>query len=156
MNCGKANKAGLVNHLYSPDLMPTINSDDYWYLFSLRNERIAPFIQFTDVNKKDNFNANHFSFQQQNSQPQDDVSNTKESPFHLHENSLLKDRNAAQMAIQIIAANQPITNSALCRYLKERNINKTLLTSIAVKHDLKSKITTKNFLRSDLKYCRWI
>jgi hypothetical protein len=45
--------------------MPTINGDDYWHLFSLRNERIVSFTESTDVNKKDNFNANHFSFQQQ-------------------------------------------------------------------------------------------
>jgi hypothetical protein len=83
MNCGKANKAGLVNYLYSPGLIPTINSDDCWHLFSFRNERKASFTKSTAVNRRANFNANHFSFQQQNNQPQDDVSNTKETPFHL-------------------------------------------------------------------------
>jgi hypothetical protein len=124
MNCGKANNSGLVNHLYSPGLMPTINSDDYWYLSSLRNEKIASFTESTIVNRRDNFTANHFSFQQQNNQPQDDVSNTKESPFHLQEKSLLNNAEAAETAIQIIAAKASFINPPFCRYLKERNTDK--------------------------------
>ncbi len=37
-------------------------------------------------------------------------------PFHLHENSLINYRDAAETAIKIIAAKQPITDMALCRY----------------------------------------
>jgi hypothetical protein len=84
MNPGKANKAGLVNYLYSPGLMQTINSDHYWCLSSLRNERIASFTGLATVDRRCRFNANHFSFQQQNKQQRSRViTNTKETPFHL-------------------------------------------------------------------------
>ena len=53
-------------------------------------------------------------------------SNQGRPPFHLHENSLINHRDAAETAIEIIAAKQPITDMVLCRYLKLRRIDKTV------------------------------
>ncbi len=39
-------------------------------------------------------------------------------PFHLPENSLINHEDAAETAIQIIAAKKPVTDLKLCRYLK--------------------------------------
>ena len=78
----------------------------------------------SDTGSVDIFNANEISFQQQNNNQQDTFNHIKESPFHLHENSLMNHTDAAETAIQIIAAKQPITNPALCRYLKERRVDK--------------------------------
>lgn len=58
---------------------------------------------------------NQLSFQQQ-----------KDTLFHLHENSLINEGHAAETAVKIIAAKQPITHPLLCRYLKERGINKNI------------------------------
>jgi hypothetical protein len=51
-------------------------------------------------------------------------SNQQRPPFHLHENSLINHKDAAETAIEIIAAKQPITDMVLCRYLKQRRIDK--------------------------------
>jgi hypothetical protein len=53
-------------------------------------------------------------------------SNQQRPPFHLHENSLINHKNAAETTIETIAAKQPITDMALCRYLKQRRIDKTI------------------------------
>lgn len=51
-------------------------------------------------------------------------SDQKRPPFHLHENSLIDHRDAAETAIEIIAAKKPVTDPMLCRYLKQRKIAK--------------------------------
>ena len=53
-------------------------------------------------------------------------SNQQRPPFHLHENSLINHKDAAETAIEIIAAKQSITDMVLCRYLKQRRIDKTI------------------------------
>jgi hypothetical protein len=53
-------------------------------------------------------------------------SNQQGPPFHLHENSLINHKDAAETAIEIIAAKKPITDLMLCRYLKQRRIDKTV------------------------------
>ena len=62
-------------------------------------------------------------------------------PFHLHENSLINHTNAAETAIQIIAAKKPITDPMLCRYLKERRIDKSIADIYC--HEVKFKLTNK-------------
>ena len=49
--------------------------------------------------------------------------------FHLHENSLLNHWDARETAIKIIAAKQPIQDLMLCRYLKQRRIEKSIADS---------------------------
>ncbi len=58
-----------------------------------------------------------------------ETSNQQRPPFHLHENSLINHRDAAETAIEIIAAKQPITDMVLCRYLKQRRIDKNIADS---------------------------
>lgn len=52
--------------------------------------------------------------------------NHQRPPFHLHENSLINHKDAAETAIEIIAAKQPITDMVLCHYLKQRRIDKNV------------------------------
>ena len=44
----------------------------------------------------------------------------------MHENSWIAAKNAAETATQIIAANSSVSNPALCRYLNEKRISKSL------------------------------
>jgi len=52
--------------------------------------------------------------------------NQQRPPFYLHENSLINHKDAAETAIAIIAAKKPITDPMLCRYLKQRRIDRTV------------------------------
>jgi hypothetical protein len=52
--------------------------------------------------------------------------NQQRPPFHLHENSLINHKDAAESAIEIIAAKKPITAPMVCRYLKQRRIDKNV------------------------------
>jgi hypothetical protein len=70
--------------------------------------------------------ANHFSFQQQNNYCSNNGNHQIKSPFHLHTDGLTNERHAAETDIKIIAAKQHITSPLLCRYLKERCINKNI------------------------------
>jgi hypothetical protein len=70
--------------------------------------------------------AINFSFRQQNNQQLKNINHEIIPPFHLHENSFINVTNAAETAIQIIAAKKPVTNPALCRYLHEKRINKNV------------------------------
>ncbi len=76
-------------------------------------------------------NENQLSFQQQ-----------KDTLFHLHENSLINEGYAAETAIKIIAAKQPITDPLLCRYLKERCINKNVADRYC--HEVSFKLNNKD------------
>ncbi len=58
-------------------------------------------------------------------------------PFHLYNNSLINHKDATETAIEIIAAKKPITKPMLCRYLREKRIDKSLsLSHLAVLSDL--------------------
>jgi hypothetical protein len=74
---------------------------------------------------------NQLSFQQQ-----------KDTLFHLHENSLINEGHAAETAIKIIASKQPITHPLLCRYLKERGINKNIADRYC--HEVSFKLNNKD------------
>ncbi len=78
---------------------------------------------------------NLLSFQQQ-----------KDTLFHLHENSLINERHAAETAIKIIAAKQPITHPLLCRYLKERCINKNVADRYCYEVSFKLNNKEKEFI----------
>jgi hypothetical protein len=47
-------------------------------------------------------------------------------PFHSHQNTLFNEENERETAITIIAANQPIQDLVLCRYLNRRRIEKSI------------------------------
>jgi hypothetical protein len=60
-------------------------------------------------------------------QPQLNLKNSVQKPLlHLHENSLINHADASQTAIKIIAAKQPVLEPWLCRYLKQRRIEKSV------------------------------
>ena len=65
-------------------------------------------------------------FDENNNIVKTEQSNQQRPPFHLHENSLINHKDAAETAIEIIAAKKPITDLMLCRYLKQRRIDKTV------------------------------
>jgi hypothetical protein len=65
-------------------------------------------------------------FNQNNNIVNSKQSNQQRPPFHLHENSLINHKDAAETAIEIIAAKKPITDPMLCRYLKQRRIDKNV------------------------------
>ena len=54
--------------------------------------------------------ANNFPFQQQNNYHSNDGYHEIRPPFHLHENSLIDKRNAAEIAIEIIVATHMFVN----------------------------------------------
>jgi len=79
------------------------------------------------ANKVDLTNAaDYFSFEQQNNYQSNKADHEIRQPFHMHENSWIAAKNAAETATQIIAANSPVSNPALCRYLNEKRISKSL------------------------------
>jgi DNA primase len=79
-----------------------------------------------DADNADLFTSSQLSFQQHNIEQIKSNTDEVRPPFHLHENSLIDNKHAAETALQIIAAKQPITDPLLCRYLKQRSINKTI------------------------------
>ncbi len=83
----------------------------------------------SDLSQPELFNEDADSKQQL--EKANDTANQHEGrpPFHLHENSLINYRDAAETAIEIIAAKKPITDLMLCRYLEERRIDKNIADS---------------------------
>ena len=69
-------------------------------------------------------------------------SNQLRPPFHLHENSLINHKDAAETAIEIIAAKKPITDPMLCPYLKQRRINKIVADKYC--HEVIFKFNNRN------------
>jgi hypothetical protein len=146
MNCAEANQIDMVDYLNSIGHSPQkMNRNDYWYLSPLRDEKHPSF----KVNRIKNVWYDHgigkggslLDFVMQMHQcdvaevlqklsffhPQNIVKNNPErSRFHLHENSLLRHEDARQTGIRIIAAKQPIEDPLLCRYLRQRNISKSI------------------------------
>ena len=90
------------------------------------------------ANKVDLKNAAiSFSFEQQKNHQSKNINQKISPPFHLHENSLIDVKNAAETAIQIIAAKKPVTNPALCRYLHEKRISKDIAAIYCFEVDYK-------------------
>ncbi len=64
--------------------------------------------------------------------PQKFVKNNYQRPlFHLHENSLLNYKDATETGIRIIAAKQPLDDLGLCRYVRQRRIEKSIADNYA-------------------------
>lgn len=146
MNCEQANKMELVDYLNSLGYQPQkIRGSDYWYLSPFRDEKEPSF----KINRNKNVWYDHgpgkggkmvdFVMQfyhcdvsealQKISffQPQNDFKNNLfRSQFHLHENSVADNKDARETAIKIIAAKQPIQDLLLCRYLRQRRIEKNI------------------------------
>ena len=146
MNCQEANQIDMVDYLSSLGFQPTsVRGNNYWYLSPFRDEKIASF----KIQRSKNVWYDHgigtggglvdFVKQFYHSdvsealqkilffQPQINLKkNVDRPPFHLHENSLINHADASQTAIKIIAAKQPVLEPWLCRYLKQRKIEKSI------------------------------
>jgi hypothetical protein len=145
MNCETANLIDLVDYLHTLGYDPKkISGRDYWYLSPLRDEKTASF----KVNKNKNIWYDHglgkggklVDFATEYFRC--DVSNAlqKISSFHsqnnheniivrppLHPNNNLLNASASgETAIKIIAAKKPLYDPMLCRYLKDRRIEKSV------------------------------
>jgi len=146
MNCEQANQIDLVDYLHSIGHEPSkIRGNDYWYHSPLRDEKEPSF----KVNRNKNvwydhglgkggtlvdFTKEHFHydtisevlqnlsfFQGQNLFQ----NNNNRPPFHSYEHNIFEG-DSRETAIRIIAAKQPIQNPMLCRYLKQRKIEKNI------------------------------
>ena len=146
MNCAAANEIDMVEYLkfigYEPQ---KINGNNCWYLSPFRDEKHASFkvernknvwydhgvgkggklvdfvMEFYHNNVSEALQKISFFHPQKNSEaiivrPQ----------FHLYENTLLNDQDARETTIKIIAAKQPIEDLMLCRYLRQRRIEKSI------------------------------
>jgi hypothetical protein len=146
MNCEQANQIDLVIYLHSIGHEPAkIRGNDYWYQSPLRDEKEPSF----KVNRNKNvwydhglgeggtlidFTIEYFHcktipealqnlsffqgqkiFQRNGNRP----------PFHSYEHNIFQG-DTRETAIRIIAAKQPIQNPILCRYLKQRKIEKSM------------------------------
>jgi hypothetical protein len=149
MNCEQANQIDLVDYLNSLGYQPQkIRESDYWYFSPFKNEKEPSF----KINRNKNIWYDHgygrggklvdfviefyrcdisealqkiSSFHPQNNFQ----NNAVRSQFHLHENSLVDNKDARETAIKIIAAKQPIQDLMLCRYLLQRRIDKSIAYS---------------------------
>lgn len=113
--------------------------------FPVINSGIVPTILsseavLTNANNPDLFTQSQISFQQQTNTVRESYNDGERPPFHLHENSL--NSNAAETAIQIIAAKKPITDLMLCRYLNERRIDKEIADTYC--HEVRFKMNDKD------------
>jgi len=146
MNCEQANQIDLVDYLNSLGYQPQkIRGSDYWYLSPLRDEKEPSF----KINRNKNVWFDHGpgkggklvdfvmelfrcdvsdALQKLSSfHPQNDFKNNLVRPqFHLPENALADNKDARETAIKIIAAKQPIQDLLLCRYLRQRRIDKSI------------------------------
>lgn len=146
MNCETANLIDLVDYLHTLGYKTQkIRGEDHWYLSPLRQEKEASF----KVNKNKNFWYDHGlgkggklvdfateyyrcnlseALQKISSfHPQNNHQNIFERPpFHSSENSLFREMVTKETAIKIIAAKKPIHDLMLCRYLRQRLIQKSI------------------------------
>ena len=146
MNCEQANQIDMVDYLSTLGFQPTaVRGNDYWYLSPFRDEKKASFkilrsknvwydhgmgtggglVEFarqfyhSDVSEAlQKILSFHLQLNFKNS--------VQRPPFHLHKNSLINYKDASQTAIRIIAAKQPVQDLSLCRYLKQRRIEKSI------------------------------
>ncbi len=151
MSCAEANQIDIKDYLnsigYSPQKM---QGNDYWYLSPLRSEKHASF----KVEKNKNVWYDHgigkggslIDFVMEKYccdvsealqklsffHPQYISKNNPERPwFHLHKSCLLNHHeDTRETGIRIIAAKQPIEDLTLCRYLKQRNISKSIADAL--------------------------
>lgn len=144
MNCEQTNQIDLVDYLHSLGYDPKkINGNDYWFYSPFREEKEPSFkvdrskkvwhdhglgkggklVDFameyyhynvSDALQKVSFFQGRMPFQNIAIRP----------PLHSHQNSLLDARNAKETAVKIIPAKQPTQDLMLCRYLKQRRIEK--------------------------------
>lgn len=146
MNCEQANQIDLVAYLNLLGHQPQkITTQDYWYLSPFRQEKGISF----KVNKNKNIWYDHglgkggtlvdfateyyrcdvsealqkiVSFHEQKNLSK----NIAERPPVHPQNILLENKDAEETAIKIIAASQPLKDLMLCRYLRQRKINKNI------------------------------
>jgi len=147
MNCEQANQIDMVDYLHSIGHEPSkIRGNDYWYHSPLRNEKEPSF----KVNRNKNVWYDHglgkggslvdfaieyyhptdirealqkISFFQRQKYLQN---NFKRPRFHLYQESIFKETDTRETAIRIIATKHPIEDLWLCRYLKQRKIEKSI------------------------------
>src|SRR5450631_2686099 len=142
MNCEQANQINIVDYLNSLGYQPQkIRGNDYWYLSPFRDEKDPSF----KVEKNKNVWYDHglgkggklidfvmefyhcdvsealqkVSF----FQPQNNIVRPQ---FHLQENTLLNQQDSRETTIKIIAAKKPVEDLMLCRYLRQRRIEKSV------------------------------
>lgn len=147
MNCEQANQIDLVDYLHSIGHDPLkIRGNDYWYQSPLREEKEPSF----KVNRSKNVWYDHglgkggslvdfatgyyhcnnigealqkLSFFQGQKFLQN---NSNRPPFHSYQDSKFEKGDPRETAIRIIAAKQPLQDPMLCRYLKQRKIEKSI------------------------------
>ncbi len=146
MNCAEANQIDLVVYLHYTGHQPKkINGNDYWYYSPLRNENTPSF----KVNKSKNAWYDHglgkggklvdfvMEFHHANvSESLQKIASfhgqkslqtiAARRQFHPQEIRLLNNADAGETAIKIIAAKHPVQDLALCRYLLQRRIEKSV------------------------------
>ncbi|MEP7231872.1 MAG: toprim domain-containing protein [Ginsengibacter sp.] len=146
MNCAEANQLDLVDYLNSIGFQAKkVRGNDHWYCSPFREEKENSF----KINRSKNVWYDHGAgkgggvidfiiefykcdvsdaLQKLSSfHLQKFVKNNYQRPlFHLHENSLLNHRDATETGIRIIAAKQPIDDPILCRYIRQRRIEKSI------------------------------
>lgn len=146
MNCAEANQLDVIEYLHELGYQAEkIGNDDYWYLSPLREEKHASF----KVNKKLNvwydhglgkggklldFTMQYFhcnvsealqkisSFHQQKGHQ----NTVRTQPFQRNKTCLATEGKTTEIAIEILAAKQPVTDLFLCRYLSKRRIAKDI------------------------------
>ena len=145
MNCEQANLLDLVDYLHSLGYDPKkISGKDYWYFSPLRQEKEASF----KVNKSKNVWYDHGlgkggklvdfateyyrcnlseALQKISSfHPQKDHQNIIVRPPVHPNNNLLNEAVSGETAIKVIAAKKPVHDLMLCRYLRQRRIEKSI------------------------------
>ncbi|MEP7232330.1 MAG: CHC2 zinc finger domain-containing protein [Ginsengibacter sp.] len=146
MNCEEANQMDMVDYLNALGHQPKkIRGNNYWYLSPLRNEKEPSFkvernknvwydhglgkggklvdfvMEFHHINVS-NALQKIVSFQGQKSFQDRLV----RPPLPSHDRRLFNAMDVTETAIKIIAAKQPIQDLALCRYLMQRRIEKSV------------------------------
>ena len=146
MNCEQANQMDMVDYLNSLGYQPQkIKGPDYWYLSPFRAEKESSFkvernknvwydhglgkggklidfvMEFYHCNVSEALQKVSFF------QPQNNLQNNNVRPqFHLQENTLLNQQDSRETTIKIIAAKKPVEDLMLCRYLRQRRIEKSV------------------------------
>ncbi len=146
MNCAEANQTDLVEFLNFLGYHPQkITNQDYWYSSPLRVEKAASY----KVNKNKNVWFDHglgkggklvdFAMEYyrcslsealhkiSSFHPQKNHQNiVVRPPVHPNKSNLFNEVVSGETAIKIIAAKKPIDDLMLCRYLRQRRIEKSI------------------------------
>lgn len=145
MNCAEANHIDMVDYINFLGFQATkIKGDDYWYHSPFRDEKEPSF----KINRSKNVWYDHgvgrggklidfiTEFYRCDASdalqkivffhPRNLQNNYQRPLFHLHQNSLENHKDARETGIRIIAAKQPIDDLALCRYIRQRRIEKNI------------------------------